>query len=93
MRPSVVVEDALLVVHEALRLGVDDDDGRRVLLDGDLRRDTLILYKKEIKRNKADTWTLVLIRDIPVDRTTNSKDTFTTQTQTSSPQYIYRAVQ
>lgn len=55
MRPSVVVEDPLLVVHEALRLGVDDDDGRRVLLDGDLRGDTLILYNKEIKRNMANT--------------------------------------
>lgn len=55
MRPSVVVEDALLVVHEALRLGVDDDDGRRVLLDGDLKGDTLILYNKEIKRNMANT--------------------------------------
>lgn len=59
MRPSVVVEDALLVVHEALRLGVDDDDGRRVLLDGDLRRDTLMFYNKEIMRNKVNTWTLV----------------------------------
>lgn len=91
MRPSVVVEDALLVVHEALRLGVDDDDGRRVLLDGDLRGDTLILCNKEIKRNKANTWTPVLIRYIPVDRTTNNKETYTTQT--SYPQYIYRAVQ